>query len=98
MKRVRNAHSTFITGLEFLPTSEASAVIRGFREASVVSISVDHQVRNEAVVTYDVMSYSCLQVCIHHVPELQTVSSVSAMILVILVLVVTFILSSYVGL
>ena len=45
MKRVRNAHSTFITGLEFLPTSEASAVIRGFREASVVSISVDHQVR-----------------------------------------------------
>lgn len=80
VKRVRNAHSTFITGLEFLPTSEASAVIRGFREASVVSISVDHQV------------------CVHHVPELQTVSSVSAMILVILVLVVTFILSSYLGL
>lgn len=38
------------------------------------------------------------QVCVHHVPELQTVSSVSAMILVILVLVVTFILSSYLGL
>ena len=38
------------------------------------------------------------QVCIHHVPELQTVSSVFAMILVIFVLVATFILSSYLGL
>jgi len=80
VKRVRNSHSTFITGLEFLPSSDTSAVVRGFREASVVSISVDHQV------------------CIHHVPELQTVSSVSAMILVVLVLLATFILSSYLGL
>ena len=36
--------------------------------------------------------------CIHHVPELQTVSSVAAMVLVIIVLVSTFILSSYLGL
>jgi len=80
VKRVRNAHSTFITGLEFLSSSDTAAVVRGFREASVVSISVDHQV------------------CIHHVPELQTVSSVAAMVLVIIVLVSTFILSSYLGL
>ena len=52
VKRVRNAHSTFITGLEFLPTSEASAVIRGFREASVVSISVDHKVRQNDDMTH----------------------------------------------
>jgi len=44
LKRVRNAHTTFITGLEFLPTSEESAPCRGFSDASVVSISVDHQV------------------------------------------------------
>ena len=44
VKRVRNAHSTFITGLEFLSSSDTAAVVRGFREASVVSISVDHQV------------------------------------------------------
>jgi hypothetical protein len=32
-------------GLEFLPTSEESAACRGFSDASVVSISVDHQVK-----------------------------------------------------
>jgi hypothetical protein len=31
-------------GLEFLPTGEDSAACRGFSDASVVSISVDHQV------------------------------------------------------
>jgi len=79
VKRVRNSHSTFITGLEFIPCADTSAVVRGWREASVISISVDHQV------------------CIHHVPELPTVSSLSAMILVVLVLVATFIISSYLG-
>ena len=44
VKRVRNSHSTFITGLEFLPTTEQGAICRAFKEASVVSISVDHQV------------------------------------------------------
>ena len=44
VKRVRNSHSTFITGMEFLPTTEQSAICRAFKEASVVSISVDHQV------------------------------------------------------
>ena len=46
VKRVRNAHQTFITGLEFLPSGPESAVVRGFKEASVISISVDHQVRH----------------------------------------------------
>jgi len=44
LKRVANSHSTFITGLEFMPTSEESAPSRGFSDASIVSISVDHQV------------------------------------------------------
>ena len=44
LKRIEKAHSTFITGLEFLPTSEETDAIRGFTDASVVSISVDHQV------------------------------------------------------
>jgi len=80
VKRVRNSHSTFITGLEFLPTTEQGAICRAFKEASVVSISVDHQV------------------CIHHVPELATVSSLTAMLMVVLVLLATFILSSFLGL
>ena len=44
LKRIEKAHSTFITGLEFLPTSEETDAIRGFSDASVVSISVDHLV------------------------------------------------------
>ena len=44
VRRVRAAHNTFITGLEFLPTSDEAAPCRAFREASVISISVDHQV------------------------------------------------------
>lgn len=44
VKRVDKSHSTFITGLEFLPCGEESDAVRGFSDASVVSISVDHQV------------------------------------------------------
>jgi len=80
IKRVRAAHSTFITGLEFLPTGEESAACRGMHEASLVSVSVDHQV------------------CVHHVSTQATVSSLAAMFLVVLVLVATFLLASYLGL
>merc|ERR1719397_301811 len=80
VRRVKNAHSTFITGLEFLPTTEQAAICRAFKEASVISISVDHQV------------------CIHHVPELATVSSLTAMLMVVMVLLATFVLSSFIGL
>lgn len=44
LKRVEKSHATFITGLEFLPTAEEADVIRGYSDASVVSISVDHQI------------------------------------------------------
>ena len=44
LKRVEKSHSTFITGLEFLPTNTETEAIRGFSDASVVSISVDNQV------------------------------------------------------
>jgi hypothetical protein len=41
---VEKSHACFITGLEFLPTTEEADVIRGYSDASVVSISVDHQI------------------------------------------------------
>ena len=44
LKRIEKAHSTFITGLEFLSTSDDVEPIRGCNDASVISISVDHQV------------------------------------------------------
>jgi len=44
VKTVKNAHAYFITALEFLPTGEESAPCRGFSEASLVSVSVDHLV------------------------------------------------------
>lgn len=44
IRRVKAAHTTFITGLEFLPTDSESAPCRGLHEASLVSVSVDHQV------------------------------------------------------
>ena len=97
VKRVRNSHSTFITGMEFLPTTEQSAICRAFKEASVISISVDHQVINWP----DNLKLAIIvpsQVCIHHVPELATVSSLTAMLMVVLVLLATFILSSFLGL
>lgn len=49
-------------------------------EASLVSISVDHQV------------------CVHHVSTQATMSSLAAMFLVVLVLLGTFLLASYLGL
>ena len=36
IKRVEKSHGTFITGLEFLPTSPETDPIRGFSDASVV--------------------------------------------------------------
>lgn len=80
IRRVKAAHSTFITGIEFLPTSEESAACRGLHEASLVSVSVDHQV------------------CIHHVTTQATMSSLAAMFLVVLVLLATFLIASYLGL
>ncbi len=41
---MEKSHSTFITGLEFLPGGDSTEVVRGFSDASVVSISVDYQV------------------------------------------------------
>jgi len=79
IKTIRNSHSYFITGLEFLPTGEESAPCRGFSEASVVSISVDRQV------------------CIHHIHSQPTVSSFTAMLMIAMVLVATFMLCNYLG-
>lgn len=79
LKRVENSHNTFITGLEFLPTTEESEAIRGFSDCSVISISVDHQV------------------CIHHIPRLRKISMTHAGGLIFVLLILTFILCSYLG-
>ena len=34
VRRVRNSHSTFITGLEFLPTTEQAAICRATEEVA----------------------------------------------------------------
>ncbi|CAL4063953.1 unnamed protein product [Meganyctiphanes norvegica] len=42
---IENAHSMFVTGLEWLPTKDKhSQMVRGFSDASVVSISCDNTV------------------------------------------------------
>jgi len=80
IKRVEKSHSTFITGLEFLPTTPETDAIRGFSDASVVSISVDHQV------------------CIHHIPRLNTISLMTASVMIFVFLILVFCLCSYLGL
>jgi len=45
LKTVEGAHHTFVTGLEFLPSGEAARAVSGNADASVVSISVDNQVK-----------------------------------------------------
>lgn len=80
LKRVAKSHSTFITGLEFLPTTPETDAIRGFSDCSVVSISVDHQV------------------CIHHIPRNPQISMTLAALIIVMFLIATFILCSYLGL
>lgn len=43
---VEEAHSMFVTGLEWLPTqSKASQMVRGYSDASVLSISCDNSLK-----------------------------------------------------
>ena len=79
-----------------MPTSEESSACRGLHEASLVSVSVDHQVDNGQICYITIMSM--FQVCVHNVSSQSTMSSLEAMILVVLVLLLTFVLASYLGL
>lgn len=45
LRRVERAHHMFVTGLEFLPGGDEARAISGASDASVVSISVDNQVK-----------------------------------------------------
>ena len=83
------------SGLEFLPTSEESSACRGLHEASLVSVSVDHQVDNGQNIHFNNFNP---QVCVHNVSSQSTMSSLVAMVLVVLVLLLTFVLASYLGL
>lgn len=42
---VNEAHSIFVTGVEFLPTSEMAKAITGNQEFNLLSISADNTVR-----------------------------------------------------
>lgn len=75
------AHSMFVTGLAFLPSTPASGGLSvDCVEAAVVSISVDNQV------------------CIHSVQERGTMPAWMAVVLIIVVLFLTFLLCSVLGL
>lgn len=45
MYRVQQSHSIFVTGLEFLPTGEATQQLTGGHEATLLSVSADNQVQ-----------------------------------------------------
>jgi len=64
IKRVEKSHGTFITGLEFLPTTPETDAIRGFSDASVVSISVDHQVCIHHIPRLSTISFTTASVMI----------------------------------
>ncbi|XP_046398517.1 prolactin regulatory element-binding protein [Ischnura elegans] len=78
---VEGAHSMFITGLEFVPTSgEGEPPITSDSEAAVLSISVDNQV------------------CIHSVASRSTIPVSVAMFLIVIIMLCTFCLCSFLGL
>lgn len=46
LRVVEEAHSMFVTGLEWLPTqNKASQMVRGYSDASVLSISCDNSLK-----------------------------------------------------
>lgn len=46
LQTIEEAHSMFVTGLEWLPTNDAeSQMIRGYTDASVLSISCDNSLK-----------------------------------------------------
>lgn len=78
---IPNAHSMFVTGLEFLPiTNQQGPPISSDTEAAVLSISVDNKV------------------CIHSLQYRHTVPYWVAIIGIILVIICSFLLCSYIGL
>jgi len=42
---VKEAHSIFVTGLDFLPTSEGTKAVTGHQDFTMLSISADNTVR-----------------------------------------------------
>lgn len=82
IKHVENAHSTFITGLEFVPChTETGLAITGQSEAAVISISVDNLIRVHRVLQRRRMIPVWL-----------------AVVLIIGVIIFSLILCSYIGL
>ncbi len=102
VKRVEKSHSTFITGLEFIPGGEETEVIRGFSDASVVSISVDHHVCIHHVPRlrkglFLKKNWKCSRDHFSRI-FLGKISMMTAFLLVGALLFVTFVVCSYLGL
>ena len=112
LKKVAKSHATFITGLEFLPTSEEADVIRGFSDASVVSISVDHQIcvhhipRLSEYISFVYFKFNtilCVEVTVVETRMFLCslpgqISMVAATFILATLLIITFIICSYLGL
>ncbi|GAB0091862.1 prolactin regulatory element-binding protein [Sergentomyia squamirostris] len=78
---VPNAHSMFVTGLQFLPVlSSDGPAISSDSEAAVLSISVDNRV------------------CIHSLQYRHTLPAWAAIILIVVILFLTFMFCSFMGL
>uniref|UniRef100_A0A1L8DVU4 Putative prolactin regulatory element-binding protein/protein transport protein sec12p n=1 Tax=Nyssomyia neivai TaxID=330878 RepID=A0A1L8DVU4_9DIPT len=78
---VPNAHSMFVTGLQFLPVlSSDGPAISSDAEAAVLSISVDNRI------------------CIHSLQYRHTLPAWAAIILIVVILFLTFMLCSFMGL
>uniref|UniRef100_A0A1B0CSZ4 Uncharacterized protein n=2 Tax=Lutzomyia longipalpis TaxID=7200 RepID=A0A1B0CSZ4_LUTLO len=78
---IPNAHSMFVTGLQFLPVlSSDGPAISSDAEAAVLSISVDNRI------------------CIHSLQYRHTLPAWAAIILIVVMLFLTFMLCSFMGL
>ncbi|KAF2367536.1 WD40-repeat-containing domain [Trinorchestia longiramus] len=81
LQRLSDAHAHFVTGLEWLPDcSRTSCIVRGFSDASVLSISCDNSTK------------------ITHVSSVTMMPVWLAAVLAAVVLCLTFVLASYLGL
>lgn len=97
-----NAHSMFVTGLQFLPvTNEEGPPISSDTEAAVLSISVDNKICIHSLQQRRKLSTSyflILKFSFNYTPFLDAMPAWLAIILIILVLFGSFAVCSYLGL
>lgn len=96
---IPNAHSMFVTGLAFLPVTDIDGpAISSNTEASVISISVDNRVCIHSLQYRRKFSYGSILNSPNFLPLLaDTLPEWLAIILIIVVLFLTFVFCSYMG-